>query len=350
MRIGVVLPNWIGDTAMCTPMLRALRHHFGGAELVGVLSPYVADVLAGTPWLDERILYRRRSRVATERPLAVAQELRRRHFDAMVLCTNSFRAALMALYSGARERVGYVRYGRGALLTHKLYYPRRGWRRLPTPAIDSYLQLAYALGCAYESPRIELATLSADEDAADRVWRKYHLPGGNRVVVMHSGGAYGVAKLWPHEHFAALARRIATEHDLAVLFTCGPDDRDVARRMVALANHPRVVSLADDDISIGLSKACIRRSRLMVSTDTGPRFFAVAFGVPLISLFGPTDMGWSRSHDPQEICLQHAVPCGPCGKRVCPLGHHDCMRLLSVERVYAAVCAQLERRTISPAA
>ena len=52
----------------------------------------------------------------------------------------------------------------------------------------------------------------------------------------------------------------------------------------------------------------------------------------------------------REICLHHAVPCGPCGKRTCPLGHHDCMRLLSVERVYATVLEQLDRqRTIRAA-
>ncbi|HEV3137474.1 MAG TPA: glycosyltransferase family 9 protein, partial [Pirellulales bacterium] len=113
--------------------------------------------------------------------------------------------------------------------------------------------------------------------------------------------------------------------------------------IVQLADHPRVVSLADEPVSIGLSKACVRRSRLLVTTDSGPRFFAVAFGVPVVSLFGPTDMAWTRTHYSRETCLQHGVPCGPCARRTCPMGHHDCMRLLAVERVYAAVVEQLEQ-------
>ena len=239
------------------------------------------------------------------------------------------------------ERVGYVRDGRGPLLTRKLHHPRHGFGRLPFPAIDSYLQLAYALGCEPESPQIELNTLANDEEAADAVWKQSHLPPGDQVVVLNSGGAYGAAKLWPSEYFAELARRIVDEQGLAVLVTCGPDERDIARRIVALADHPRVVSLAEETNSIGLTKACVRRSRAMVTTDSGPRFFAVAFGVPVVTLFGPTHMGWTRTHYAREICLQHAVPCGPCGRRVCPLGHHDCMRSLSVERVYAAVRRQL---------
>ena len=342
VKIGVFLPNWIGDMAMCTPTLRALRRHYGpDAEMVGILRPYVADVLAGTPWLDETILFHRRSQAAEQRTLPVARRLRARRFDTIVLLTNSLRAGAMAWWSGAPERVGYVRYGRGPLLTHRLYHPRRGRDWLPTPAIDAYLQLAYALGCELESPKLELATLPADDDAAERAWKKLGLPPGNQVVVLNSGGAYGAAKHWPGEHFAALARRIVNDQGLAVLVTCGPAERAVARQIVALADHPRVVSLADENPSIGLTKACIRRGRLLVSTDSGPRFFALAFDVPVVSLFGPTHMGWSRTHSAGEVCLQHAVPCGPCSRRKCPLGHHDCMRLLSVERVYGAVNRQL---------
>ena len=338
MKIGVFIPNWIGDAAMCTPTLRALRTHFGSqAKITGILRPYVADVLAGTHWLDEQIFYHPKSRIAGERTWPVLQNLRAQRFDAIVLLTNSLRSGILAWASGAPVRVGYARYGRGQLLTHKLYHPRlgRGW--LPTPAIDAYLQLAYALGCQPESPRLELATSPTDEAAADAVWKKWNLPHGSSVVVLNSGGAYGAAKLWPSEYFAELARRIVADPRLSVLVACGPAERSVAQQIVQLASHPRVVSLADEPISIGLSKACIRRSRLLVSTDSGPRFFAVAFDVPVVALFGPTHIDWSRTHDVREICLQHAVPCGPCAQRTCPLGHHDCMRLLSVERVYAAV-------------
>ncbi len=125
LNIGIFLPNWIGDTAMCTPALCALRQHYGAsAQLVGVLRPYVADVLAGTPWLDDQILYHPRSKQSDERSLAVLRRMRACKFDSVVLFTNSFRTASLALASGAKQRIGYVRNGRGLLLTHRLYEPR----------------------------------------------------------------------------------------------------------------------------------------------------------------------------------------------------------------------------------
>jgi heptosyltransferase II len=342
VKLGVFVPNWIGDAAMCTPTLRALREHYGPeAKMIGIMRPYVADVLAGTPWLDGQILFNQASSNPAERTSAALAAMRRANFDTIVLLTNSLRTAILAKATRATTRAGYVRYGRGLLLTHKVYAPRIGFRRLPYPVIDAYLQVAYALGCEPQSPRLELATLAADEAAADDVWEKWNLPPGDQVVILNSSGAYGAAKLWPTEYFARLAQRIAARKGLAVMVTCGPSEREIALEIVRCANHPRVMSLADEPISIGLTKACIRRSRLMVTTDSGPRFFAVAFGVPVITLFGSTDAAWTRTHYDKETCLHHPVPCGPCGKRACPLGHHDCMRLLTVERVYEHVVEQL---------
>lgn len=345
MNIGVFLPNWVGDVAMATPTLRALRQHFASPDrVVGIMRPYVADVLAGTDWLDETLLYDPRSRDSARRGWRFVRRLRRAKLSTVVLLTNSLRTGWLAYLSGAVERIGYVRYGRGPLLNRKLYPPREGRRLRPTPAVDYYLDLAYALGCPAESPRMELATLPADEQAADAVWAKLRLPKNERVIVFNSSGAYGAAKLWPAEYFAELARRVANAEGRRVLVICGPNEREIAREIVYRASDPRVVSLADENLSIGLSKACVRRAELLVTTDSGPRHFAAAFDVPVITLFGPTHIAWSETHYAGAVHLQREVPCGPCQQRVCPLVHHRCMRELSVDQVHASVASLLHAR------
>ena len=121
-----------------------------------------------------------------------------------------------------------------------------------------------------------------------------------------------------------------------MLVLCGPAERDPAREIVRLAGHPAVVSLAEQPLSLGLSKACVRRAALLITTDSGPRHFAAAFQTPVITLFGPTHIAWTRTNHPQAIHLFHPVPCGPCQKPVCPEGHHRCMRELSPEQVLQA--------------
>ena len=351
MNIGIMLPNWIGDCVMATPMLRALRRRYPAPHrLVGVLQPYVRDVFAGTSWLDESVYFHRRSNQPRFRLASVVDQLQHRELDAMVLTTNSLTSAWLAWRSGATQRVGYARNGRSALLTDRLHAPRERWTWKPFSGVDYYLELAYAMDCLLESRRLELATTDEDEAAADLVWRKFGLDFSRNVVVLSTGGAFGAAKRWPDESFAVLARRIATELDHAVLVICGPAEREAAATIARAANHPRVFSLAEQTMSIGLSKACVRRAQLMVATDSGPRHFAAAFNVPVVSLFGPTDPRWSINYHAGETRLFESLPCGPCQKRVCPLKHHDCMRNLSVERVFAVVAKKTAAHPLRRAA
>ena len=336
MHVAVFLPNWVGDVVMATPALRALRTAYPTARVTGVLRPYVAQVLAGTSFLDETRIYDPKSKLPEERSWSVVRALRRDPIDMALLLTNGFRTAAMAWACGARQRVGYRMHYRGKLLTHPVPAPCDATRRLALPALDAYLQLARHAGCGDESPRLELGTLPHDEQAADEVLQSFGWRGQPSYAVLNPGGAFGPAKLWPVEHFAILARRLADERGLHVLVHCGPSERELARRIAKLAERPQVASLADAQLGLGLSKALVRRSKLLVTTDSGVRFFGAAFGVPVISLFGPTDASWSTIYYPQETCLQKPVPCGPCRQRECPLEHHRCMRDLLPEEVWQA--------------
>jgi heptosyltransferase II len=164
-------------------------------------------------------------------------------------------------------------------------------------------------------------------------------------VCRNPGGAFGAAKHWPTASFAALARTIADKRDKSVLVLCGPAERDESREIVRQADHPLVDSLAEIPLSIGLTKAAVRHTRLLITTDSGPRHFAPPFGVPVVTLFGPTHIAWSETFYDKAVHLQLEVDCGPCQRRVCPLGHHRCMRDLGVSQVFEAADKLLNQDT-----
>ncbi len=344
MTIVVFCPNLIGDTVMATPTLRALRLGFPDSRLLGVIKPHVAPTLDGAPWLDDRILFDPRARDPVHGMRAVLKRLRGERPELAVLLPNSFRSALMAWRSGARRRIGYARGGRGFLLTDRLDPARDGSGEfLPAPIVESYLAIARRLGCRVDTVRPELFTTRADEEAADRAWSELGLTGDSPVVCLNTGGAFGPAKNWPVDHFACLARRLADEAGCAVLVVCGPSERDAAGEIASRSARRDVVSLADQRLSIGLTKACIRRSALLITTDSGPRHFAAAFRVPVLTLFGPTHIAWTRTYHPQAHHLFHPVACGPCQQPTCPLGHHRCMRELTPQAVYDTALRLLPR-------
>lgn len=341
MNIAIMLPNWVGDVVMATSALQLLRHDFPRARLIGIMRPPILDLLRGTDWLDEAIGFSRKGDEQTGDAGRLLRHLRRQPIDKFLLLTNSFSTAWIAWRAGARQRIGFARHGRGWLLTHRLKAPRRRGRFLPRSAVDHYLEVAQAAGCGDARPPVRLVTVAEEEAAADRVWETFGWNREDRVVTLNTGAAYGPAKSWPNEHFAALARRMANELDTRVLVICGPRERPAAAEIERQAAHCHVRSLAEMPVGIGLSKACVRRSRLMVSTDSGPRHFAAAFQVPLITLFGPTDPRWSDNYHRHAVNLERNLPCRPCAKRTCPLGHHGCMRELTPEDVFQSVRRQL---------
>jgi heptosyltransferase-2 len=344
MNLAVFLPGWIGDVVMATPALRALRRHFRDARLSAVAKPYVAGVLEGGDWFDE--LIPAGAGGLAQGVAATAWKLRRRKIDLAVLLPNSFRTALLARLGGCRRRIGFALHGRRLLLTEALEPPRDARGRLvPSPALDAYNRLAELAGCPPPGRRLQLFTTPGDEEAAGRVWDQAHFRRQSEVVCLNPGAAFGSAKHWPVEHFAALARDLVQRRGCGVLVLCGPAERSASRQIAALARHPDVHALADlaapvqphgPPLSLGLSKALVRRCGLLVTTDSGPRHFAAAFGRPVVTLFGPTHIAWTETYHPLALHLQKDVPCGPCQRRVCPLDHR-CMTSLTPAEVAAAV-------------
>jgi heptosyltransferase-2 len=334
MKIAVFCPNLIGDTVMATPAIRAIRQGFPSARIAAVIKPHVAPTLDGTAWFDELIGFDPRSVVRHQRTVAVVRRLRRGGFDLAVLFPNSVRSALIAWMAGIPRRVGYANHGRGILLTDRLEFDRgQGNRRIPTPIVESYLRMAHHLGCPGDSVRTELATTTEDEVAAERAWSALGLTADRPVVCLNTGGAFGPAKNWPNAHFAQLARELVREAGVSILVLCGPRERESACQIAAMADHHSVVSLAGLPLGIGLTKACVRRSALLITTDSGPRHFAAPFNIPVITLFGPTHIAWTRTYHSQGWHVFHPVPCGPCQRPDCPEGHHRCMRDLTPESV-----------------
>src|SRR5262245_7592171 len=342
MKIAVFLPNWIGDVVMATPAVRALREHFAHAHLMAVSRPYIDGVIDGSPWFDSRVHLDPRGSWS-RRWLAVSWKLRRAKIDLAVLFPNSFHAALVARLGGARRRVGYRRYARRWLLTDALEPLRDGRGRIvPSPVIKAYNALVEHVGCPSPGYRMELFTTDADELAAEAVWAKHHFGDYPEVICLNPGAAFGSAKYWPAEYWAELAQDLTDRRGCGILVLCGPAERDLARQIARLAARKSVHSLADEAPSLGLTKACVRRADLLITTDSGPRHFAAAFNRPVVTLFGPTHIAWTETYHAQAIHLQKKVECGPCQLRVCPLDHR-CMTQLSPAEVQAAASQLLAR-------
>lgn len=335
--ISILLPNWVGDVVMATPAIRALREHWPDVRLTGIVRPYVREVLAGLPWFDELISIDKlgKSPVAMWR---LASELRSRKVDLMLLLRRSIPAIALGRLSGARQRVGYGAGFAAWMLTTNLYPPRNRAGSLAWSTCELYCRVVEAAGCPVNSKQVELATTEADEAAADGAWKQLGLPAPQNVVVLNAGSATSPARVWPEEHYAALAMRLVKGFNAAVLIHCGPKERESAAQLAARSGSSSVKSLGElADLPVGLSKAILRRARLLITSDSGPRHLAAAFQTPTLVLSGPIDPAANHSGNPFERAVWLKPECAPCNQSHCPLKHQRCLRDLSVDQVLTAV-------------
>jgi heptosyltransferase II len=301
-RVLIILPSWLGDCVMATPALRLVRSSLPGAFIGGLVRPGMDELLAGSDFFDE-VHVERASGVLG--PKFVAAKVRPRRYDAALLLTNSFSTALIARVAGIPRRIGYDRDGRGLLLTDRLRAPRRtgpGGRFAPVPAVSYYWHAARALlGDAGLPPEptgdlpplpMELGVTAEQEGAGAAVLARAGVDPGARLAILNPGGN-NPAKRWPPDRFAAVADHLSARHGVTVLLNGSPAEAGLLSEVVARARAAPPVDLSSHGITIGALKPIVRRCALMVTNDTGPRHIAAAFGVPVVSLFGPTDPRWT---------------------------------------------------------
>lgn len=300
-RLLVVCPSWVGDAIMATPALRRLRTALPGLFIGALVRPGVDQVLGGVPTdrpplLDEIHVERRAGVMGPKRSAAI---VRARRYDTAVLLTNSFSSALAARMAGIPTRIGYDRDGRGMLLTTRLKPPKRPdgtWALVP--AVDYYHALIDAtlerFGKApdpSDRPPMELAIDDTDRDAANAALERSVADLSKPLAILNPGGN-NPAKRWPTDRFANLADHLAREHGMTVLLSGSPAEEPLIAEIDELSRCA-CVRLPALGLTLASLKPIVQRCVIMITNDTGPRHIAAALGVPVVTLFGPTDHRWT---------------------------------------------------------
>jgi len=332
-KILVILPNWVGDAVLATPALRALREGFPKSKISYLIKPYLADLFGASPWVDQLLFWPGGKKGEQKQTtLNLLKQLRSEKFELAVLLANSFRSALTSSLVKIPRRVGYDRDGRGVMLTDKLLPDRYNGQFLPISALKYYLSVADYLGCRTDDYHLQLHTEPEFDTDAQNLLQRHGLKKDARYALINPGASYGPSKCWPAEYFAKVGDHLAEKHGLQVLVICGPREIQIAKAVTSKMSKPGI-PLIDPIVRLGTLKSLVKKSTIMVTNDTGPRHFAAAFGIPVVTIFGPTDPRWSETLYVRERQVRNEINCGPCMEKKCPKKHHKCMTELKPDRV-----------------
>ncbi|HOX26546.1 MAG TPA: lipopolysaccharide heptosyltransferase II [Candidatus Krumholzibacteria bacterium] len=347
LRVLVVLPNWLGDVVMATPLLDVLhetRDDRGRPlAIVASVRRRWAPLLARDPRLAKVVLYERTGCHAGVRGIPrLAATWRAAGAAAVVVCPPSLRSALVARLARIPRRIGYAGEGRSALLTLPLAPVRP---RGSVHHVDELRRLGLVLLESLGLPQAEAGAAMPRLPGLDDLYPA-SIGSGPPLWIFAPGATYGPAKTWTVERaaeFTALAVREEGVRLAVVGDTATAGFLAALRRRVPdlpwrreLAGPAGVIDLVGGTTVLDLA-ALIKRSRGFVGNDSGVMHLAAALGVPTVGLFGSSSTAWTG---PRGACTRALVasgfPCQPCYRRTCnqPV---FCLDTLSGQQVLAAL-------------
>lgn len=340
-RVVVRGTNWLGDSLMTIPALRALRRVLPEAHITLVIRPGTKGIFSEADFIDDVLVYDRKNAFAA---LSQVREWRRRKFDLAVLFQNAFEAALIPFLAGVPLRLGYATESRQALLTHPLPLP--DWRS-SRHEVFYYLYLITALEqmlygrstiCEAE-PDASLRISDTRKTQATELLRAFGVNEDDSVVAICPGSINSRAKRWPAESYATLADRLI-ESKRRVLLIGSKDEVDISEEVTRRMRQQPIVLTGKT--TLDQITAVLDRADLVVTNDTGPAHLGAALGRPTIVIFGPTNPLTTRPFAPEAVMLRHPPDCAPCMLRDCPIDHR-CMTAITVDEVFEESNTLLKR-------
>ncbi|HPD60426.1 MAG TPA: lipopolysaccharide heptosyltransferase II [Thermodesulfobacteriota bacterium] len=346
-KILVHCPSWVGDLVMVTPALRAIRENNPAAHITLLVRPQVREVIAGLPYYDEVIEYDSKSlHRKWKDKFFLSRKLKKIKFSLAIIFPNSFSSAALSFLAGIPARIGFNTNARGFMLTHKISPPVEKGKKLPIAMVERYLMICKELHYTISSHNTILSFSPGTREAVNKLYHQREINPDKPLVTFIPGASFGASKCWPPEYFAQLGDGLTEKHNAQILIVPGPHEQEIACRIESLMRH-RPFTFAREIISLEYLKAIIKDSALVVTNDTGPRHFAVAFNVPVVVIIGPTDPRYSDYCLEKTRLLREELECSPCHLKVCPTDHR-CMRNISAEKALRACEEFLSMKRNSP--
>ena len=325
-RIAILGLKRIGDAIYTLPLIEALKQQ-GKVGLITVFTePQVAAIYEANPFIDDVQVFRK-----ADFWWQTLAQLKAEQFDVCIVLHNAFKYALLPFLARIPVRIGYVKEGRGWLLTHKLPLPTTVIHRLEHNA-----RLGDVLGVDARGLLPQIYVGDEETEKYQALLKDLGLVAGGYVVMVV--GSISPTRRWFHDRFAEVVKRIAVELKLTVIVVGGPDDAEAGESVMHLSGG-LAWNLAGRT-SLRETIWLMRSAKAMITNDTGPMHVASAIGIPTITWYGAANEDEIAPPSPNTTILNARVPCSPCVKETCANGL-ICLKGITPEMVMSALKAKL---------
>lgn len=343
-QVNVVIQTaFIGDLFLSIPLLKHLQKKYPNHETILVCKKGLKEIFLKWKIVDH-VFEVEKGRAQSYNLMAA--EINKFNVNHVFCLHQSLRSALFTLRIKAQNKIGFSgnifeRFSKkiffNTLVPYKKSWPDviRQMSILSSVDLDikqlidskdwTYLNKKNAQGGfevipeAFQFPHLNLAL--------------DHQPQKQKKIALFPGSVWATKK-WTHEGFGFVAQKLI-EQGFQVCVMGGPDDVPDAQAIKKIA--PQVENLTGK-MSLYESSMLLTQFDLIICNDSAPAHIAASLQRPVLSIFGPTvlDFGFRPWND-KSVVIEESMacrPCGPHGHRICPLGHHDCMKKIHADLIY----------------
>ncbi len=307
MKILIELPTWLGDTIMTTPAIENIVKEHPDVKITLFGSFVSIEILKKHPNVVKTILDD--SKKANFRFINLYKKAKSLgEFDKAFSFRRTLSSRFFLFCISSKNRFGYKRY-----IKEQIHQVQR---------YNDFVN----------------RSLGSDYVAADL--KLYYKPKqfSKPTLGINPGATYGSAKRWYPDRFAEVAYTFASKYDIVIFG--GENEIDMAKDIETALVEKGVknfTNLAGATSIVELTKQIAGLS-LFITGDSGPMHIAAAYKIPSICLFGPTKcLETSQWKNPFGKIVRFELECSPCMKRECPLGTHECMKLIEADMVIKEV-------------
>lgn len=303
-----------------TPALRSLKGAFPGAAIHFLVNRKWMDLFRGNPNIDHLHGYRH----PFLHQILTGLSLRRFSFDKVLI------------FHANKDIHRLIRMIRPSqVLSHQpfLWIPQKDRLNLngKMHGIKKNMELIKAVGATENRGGMEIFFEPSVLKDCETFMNDHGLREGEFLYL--NIGAALPSKRWPLASFGDLARRLLDNYPFRIVLGGGIKEKEAILRMRASLPRPDDV-VVSYDLSLKTDAALIKKSRLLITCDTGPMHIGFAVGTPTVSIFGPTDPAESGPYQLQgqtDNIIQAAKDCETCDWHTCRIP--VCMEKVSVDAV-----------------
>ena len=335
----------IGDVMLSFPCIEALRENFPDSRIVVVVREKAIDLLEDCSWISESVGVGQPPKGMLSwlnHQYRFFGHLRQHRFDLAIDLRTGTRGAVMALLSGAPQRISRFAYD-GTLWRNRVFTQLANPDLLPGQAVsDYYVKILTECGIPVRNTVPKLAVSSGKLAAAASLLHRHEIGRGQRFIVLQPFSLWKYKEL-PSKTVEELIRAIHGEFHFPVVLAGGPEDRSRADMLRRACQGGWVVNLAGET-SLGDYAALLKLSGMFIGIDSAGLHIAAAVGVPTVGIFGPSSIDAWAPRGPRHIVVHKDMECVSCSQKGCNSeGISRCLEELSIGEISARVWPHIQK-------